>query len=741
MQTRTAIDKDGNTQTFTKGADGKWAKSIRSATGADGVTRDFAKNDKTGQWEQVNQPGPIVLKGGEYDSGTTPKINEGKSDQQVQAEKNTPLGRAQAKGPEALKRLSDARGMSNWGKFYKGAVDETKKLVAGTADIIDTTSGVLSTIDESFLPESYVEAARDAGISKPPSYYMESSANRAVEQKGIDEQNAEFKDVAGVPGFLGSSMPYLAMEAATGPISSKLVSGLGGMMASGLAKGARAVGDETKTIADILIARGVPGVQKAKDVVQPKVKRLTDIYVGREKYGDPNNVGRIKDIIAGTGTGAVSGAMQYDNSMADGAVSGFAGGVTGAALAPWLSKKHNANTPAQRATIEAMKRKKYRVAPGIDINNKELKSLEQGLRNDNSTSAYMKNFDDSNQRIKNKIAYNAMGVSDKKAGNMTMEEMRAHIDGMGTDYDKLVAGTRGKITPDEYTDLDTHFNNVINKPLSDPKLATEMEGYKKAISDATRVGRDPTTGRFTAATFDGKDYQSIRRHIKNRMSQARLARDQNTVDALEPIVAAMDKGVERGVTTGQGSISPAAWKDMNEKFAMKELLVNSGMTTHGDIDTGKLYTELKSNDMQRMLTGKGGRIKDLHLLGKMEELEMDTMNNPLTGANLHDPQGHKMSVPEKVFTSKAGKFMPSTSDAALNMYLKGYPAQYGLAGMNRFDGLYKPSTFTRSMSQAGQLYPQAMQAGEDTYDSTKEFMNSPNKLDILSKRLKEELGL
>ena len=82
------------------------------------------------------------------------------------------------------------------------------------------------------------------------------------------------------------------------------------------------------------------------------------------------------------------------------------------------------------------------------------------------------------------------------------------------------------------------------------------------------------------------------------------------------------------------------WKNLNEQNAMAEILINDGMDVHGNVDTQKLLSHFKSNDMKRMLTGRAGesaRVTKLHTLAKYRDLENRSSGSPLSGANLHDP--------------------------------------------------------------------------------------------------------
>ena len=633
----------------------------------------------------------------------------------------SPMDRARIAGPGAVARLEDARNMSSLERFNVAAGRETSKLIEGTKDAVDTAAGVMSTINQSILPKAYVDKANEiTGGLYDPNTYIDRQIARNAENEEEKYLTQELQDTAGLADLAGGALPYVLTELAAGPGSRALVKGTGKVIQSLAASGAQKVGKEASKFQKFLQSSKLKPVQDVgigiKKKIQEPISEFGKRYIGRKTYGNPNLEGAVGDVLSGTLTGALEGGLHQDNTILGGATSGGAGGLTGVALTPYLSKKYNANTAAQRMTINKMKREKVRVSPGIDIKNKELQSMEQGFRNNDVTSEMMARFDAGNQEQFNRVAYEAMGIDKSKVGSMTPADFDGHLKNISEEYNNLVNSTGGKITNDEFVKIDTHFNDIINKPYVDTNLVHKMQGYKKELKKMTLPSRDANTGKMNQWAFDGKTYQLIRRDLKNELSKAAQDGNKETMDAIKPVIDYMDKGIDRGVIASKRATS-SQWKDLNERNAMGELLINDGMDVHGNVDTQKLLNHFESKDMKRMITGRAGesaRVDKLHTLAKYRDLENKSAGSPLSGANLHDPGGKgKMTLANKALFSKFGKAISPVQSRALKTYMSGYPNQYGLLGMNRFDGKWKPGSITRPLSQSGQLWPTVYEKGQE----------------------------
>ena len=625
----------------------------------------------------------------------------------------SPEQRAKITGPAAEMRLKDAREMGFMDRFNIAAGRETNKLIEGTKDLGNTIGGVISVANEALLPKAYIDKANEltGGLYDPQTYINRSIASKRANEEENRLTN-EFQETSGIADLAGGALPYALSELATGPLSAKMVKGAGNLVSEMALKGTQKVGKEASRFQKYMATSEMEPLRKAgitfKKMVQDPITELGQKYIGREGYGNPNLQGAVKDVLAGGLSGAVEGGLHQDNSIIGGATSGIAGGLTGVALTPYLSKKYNANTAAERLTIQKIKKEKIRVSPGIDIKNRELQAMEQGFRNNDITSEMMSRFDAGNQKQYNRIAYEAMGVDPKKVGDFTPRDFDKHLKGISNQYENLVNNTRGKLSKTDNAVMNNHFNTIINKPYVDPGLVKKMRGYQEELKKMTGPSRDPKTGKMNPWTFDGKTYQIIRRDLKNELSKAAQDGNKETMDAIRPVLNSLDNGIDKGIAAGN-KVTSKQWKDLNEKNAMAEILINDGMDVHGNVDTQKLLNHFESKDMKRMITGRAGesaRVDKLHTLAKYRALENQSAGSPLSGANLHDPNNKgKMSIANKALFSKFGKSISPVQSTALKTYMAGYPNQYGLLGMNRFEGKWKPGSITRPLSQSGQLWP------------------------------------
>ena len=602
-----------------------------------------------------------------------------------------PRERAIAKGPEAVARLDRAEAMNPIEKLGQGVINESNKLLLGAADM--TVKGA------QFAIPSY-EAKTDRGKQVLENMFgstRDYSKNMAEYQAQRDIEQEEFESQAGVPGFVGKMVPYMVGEATLAPKFVKGAADVSSIVANTL-------GDAT---------RGLVGKLASKSKKAP-INIFNDILKnmkGQKSTMDLDNVGVTSDILGNLALGTLEGAAHYDYSALGGGVESALGSISGKLLNPVLSKKASYRNKQDLGTINAMKKKHKRVSPAIETGREDLIDTEKGLRNEsNLTANYMKQWDRGNKQIDNEIAYQAMGIPKNKAANMTTDEFATHLDNISVEYEDLVGKTRAHFSADQWNDFNAMADKL--KKEGNVDIVASVEQITNNLKRNATQGRT-ATGKFLPKTFDGKTFQMERKRIKAKLASAYNNGDREMVDALEPLLKEMDSAIDRGMKMG-GTASAKQWKDVNEKNAMAEILTGHGLTKHGDVDPGLLESYFKK-DNRRILTGKGNKIKDLHLIAKYNELARTVGGGSLTGLNLtHHGQGRQSLFTKLLFNPLTDKLRLGQR-TALNTYMKGYPSQYGVLGMNR-TGSFSPMALSRSMNQASDFRRDVADNALEAYD-------------------------
>jgi hypothetical protein len=671
MPIRIAKDKDGNTYKY------------RSARDAQGNVK----------WVRLG----LVQE-------TTDALNSFKEKTKEMYLATTPEGRAEARGPEAVKRLQDVKDNTFVENLGQGLINQGVRFAEGAGDLVDTLIGMSNA-------DVLVSQGREMIKPEYRKYYpfkssIESQLERKKRMDEFNEQQQEFEDHPSVGKYIGSALPYLAFEAKAAPVAKSAV--------EKILKSVSRTADTVATAGGRAAAKGVETAYKSKipvvkdiaksaeeNIVKP-VSQYARRLKSRPDWSDRDFQGATGDLLGGTLLGAAEGALDYNRSATEGAISGLAGGVAGRVLVPFLSKKHNYNSPAAKETIEWAKDQGIRVPPGIHHNLEHLKDVEAGLRKDAISQNYMSIFENANQQAKNRVAYRAMGIPEDKAAQMTPKEFNTYLRQIKGEYEDLVDSTVGRMDKSKFEAMMNKVQKAKTIYPADKETNLRLERYLKDIADSTRVSRDVATGKFKKATFKGADYQRIRRAIKNDLNKAYKDGDVNAADSYRELLESLDEAIKDGVEEANPNLV-SQWKDLNERYAMAETLMDHGLDLHGNIDANKfLQSAAVRKDMRRILTGQGGRIKDLHKLAKYQELENKAKSKVMMGTS-QEREGN-LPLAARLIYNRIGNAAPRLQKGYMKTYMEGYPVLTGLLGMERFNGFWKPSTFTRTAAQTSNIH-------------------------------------
>ena len=344
--------------------------------------------------------------------------------------------------------------------------------------------------------------------------------------------------------------------------------------------------------------------------------------------------------------------------------------------------------------------------PGMEKGSRRLQKFEAGLRESGDYSDSMGQFDRANTDIMNDVAWEAAGVPKEMVGEMTPDRLGEWMTSLSDQYKKLELDTTGRMSKVGRKDIRRIVSDLeSNKSPSGKKAYAVAKSYLDQMEIMFKPVRD-ARGRMTKATFTGKDYQTLRQAMKEDMDAAFNSDKPFIPKALKGMIDLLDKGLEHGMRAHGGKAKAQQWKDLNEKYAMTHLLLEKGVNSLGKLDPRKLGNHLMATDAKRTLLEKGGRIKDLQKLVKVDEMSRTQAGSGLSGSNMIPiRQSGKLSPFQALMQTPAGGMLPLVHSAYMSAYRKGWPSKTGLLNMDRKNKYWSPTKIARAAQQSAQPYP------------------------------------
>lgn len=343
--------------------------------------------------------------------------------------------------------------------------------------------------------------------------------------------------------------------------------------------------------------------------------------------------------------GAVEGGVNYDQSAGEGALASTAGATLGL-LGPLtkLSRVENVRDANGRAIIRQMDADGMALTPGVRTGNRQMQTEEAGIRNSDALGGYYhQTVTRPNQRKMTEFAGDAIGLNGKGRDTFSSDELKAHMDNLRSQYGALESNTTGTLTNKHIGEI----NNVLNDFKRTPNRNTgpkDSDRYKtvKSITSQIFAESSPVTSRpGSARIISGTQYQQFRQRIQDEASQAFRNGDNRLGTALNKIKSSLDDSIENGM----GRTKAAEWKDLNERYAMTNLLLKNGVTPSGAIDpSGVTSAVMRDDEAIRTLTGQGGRIKQLQKIAKYSDILNDVEGGSLTGLGKADMSADRSLV-------------------------------------------------------------------------------------------------
>ena len=432
------------------------------------------------------------------------------------------------RGEASKQRAREAADMSTLEKMPIVAGRETDKLLAGTANVYDFIAHNLGS-DEA----------------------MGRTANRMNEQAGLDEMYKELGEREGLAS-IAAMAPYLVTGRVIDPLSAKVTDklfSLAGKTGDKIGKGGKAVSDVVAETAEsshgLLQKLSAEAKEKFIDPVATASGRMKAQPRLNTSYRDTP----VKDVAKSVQTGAVEGTLHHDETSVEGAFSSGLGSGLGMVVEPYVSKAKKINDKNTDQVLDWWKDKGYRVLPGMDTGQPKFQRFESDLRSSDGYSGYFKQFDDVNDEVVMKVAGESMGLDIDQMKGLTPDSLGAHLSDLRGQFDALENASIGKIDKVDIIDMAKKISS-----LSKDDAAAVKPLFKEMSSIKQTSGRDGK-GRFTAATFGGKDYKKIRARVKTAADSAFKQGKMERYNAYNDMLKTLDSGMEAGVAKHGGKAS------------------------------------------------------------------------------------------------------------------------------------------------------------------------------------------
>lgn len=564
---------------------------------------------------------------------------------------------------------------------YKQAQSEgTLPAIAGAAgsELTAMSEGVGQLIDQ-YLPES---------ISNILNYQI-GGENFATPEERMDarairmaKENLEkgARSVASpVASTVGATIPYLASEVALSPVTNAILSNVGKGITT-VGKGALRTGEALET--GLKGGRSIAS-QQAGDLIAPAVSQMRNI-AARPPLS-PELTASYKELARAPLTGAIEGAMHYNMTPEEGMLQSTVGQAF--AMGPvksMLGQMPSKLSKSEQQTLKTMVDRGYRATPGMKTGSKYLQAKEQGFRSEPRFRDYMDEYDTANQKVIADYASEAMGLPKQRAADITPEVLNNHMLDLSRQYQALEANTTGKFSQDSFKRINGILKN--RQPIKDRNQSVAARQDYATLQDAVaemRTVLQPFTtreGKFAVQKFDGSKYQAASQYLNDQIASAFQNGRKGLARDLKAIKGELDKSIE----SGMGKTTAKEWRDLNERYAMSRIVMDTGMDPLGGINTSGLTNYLMSGDEAlRTLTGRGGRIKKLQDIARIDTMQKRQAGaEGWSGSGVEQGDTSKQGLMKSTFRTPLVTRIPMSTRAGMNLYMSGWPAT-GLLPISR----------------------------------------------------------
>lgn len=576
---------------------------------------------------------------------------------------------------------------------------ELSKLGAGTKDLALSLTGMTGQLFGS-------EGMQD--------WAAEGQRALAKQQAMEDKTMGPLMEASGPAEIVGGMIPYVFSGAMAAPrigtVGTKALNLVSAPVRTTTSLPMKAF----ETAVEKGVQKGIPGAQRVmKETVEPR--RLARAKSeARQPFVDPHREHDVRDVLGGTGLGAIEGAMHYDLTPAQGAISGAFGGVLGKAIRPQLSRHPNLHAEDNKRILDWYETQGATLLPGARLNSKPMQMFESALESDPTPySDIMSRFKTNNRMIDNQIAFEAMGIPRGQVNQMNPERWTQHINNLRNEFDSLVQASKVDFTRNEFGELTRLSNRLMNKAVTPGlsgmknKAAKEYSDKVVPFIDELRVLGGETPQGIRPRTITGAEYQDITERLNASIKDAYDNNKPEIGRELLGLKKMLDRGLDRGIQATDPKLA-ARWDEVRRKWSNTQMIKDYGMTATGDLDINKLSSYFKSSDMENMLKETGGPKQNLYKLVKKQEI----MNDMAKAGLKSDTLGHETSNFAKVgtfhnlLTGGLGRALSPLANLYLKMYAAGWsPAELGYLGLSGKE-LGDVTNYIRALEQEGQYHSQ-----------------------------------
>lgn len=384
---------------------------------------------------------------------------------------------------------------------------------------------------------------------------------------------------------------------------------------------------------------------------------------------------------------------------------------------------------------------------GLKSGSMDKMAKEATLRNNpNFYQSIKRQIDDPNNVVDANIIADSIGMPRVETPYYKREDLVGHKEALGKRMDELVANTSGVIKRSEIAALRQRVRNIAKKPDgTDNKTAINsiLNKLKRAQSES-RQGRN-ARGQATHNQINGATYQNLRSDLKEMQRSMLEKGHRKDAKIVTDLIDVFDNSIEKGVANRYGSATAKEWKDVNEKYALTQLIMDQGLDSNGRVLSGKLTNYLENTDLERMLLGTDGAIKDIHNLVKYHKIAAEHPNPGLAGRRAQSDSGSTTIDADQPIDYSTDLIMDPLTDFRLKVNFSDWPARSGILGLPEAkafnpDGtvkriskvgldsnspLYSVASLSRGIAQSGDLYPHIYEKGSEAYNSLMDFKNDP----------------
>lgn len=547
----------------------------------------------------------------------------------------------------------------------------------------------------------------------------------------------EFKAEHPVANVLGGMTPYMMDSFLLGPKAASLAGrGLDKItdITEGIGTVARGKFATTiDKIAELPGPMGDAGKRILRESVEPRIREAAG-KKKRFKRKSPFFEGALSRMAGDITMGTIEGTLHPEMTAGEGAIASGFGSAIGHGISPAVSRHPMMWDESNLETMRKMEDIGVTSSPSMKVGSQNLHIKEQGFRSSGKYADEMQTYDNANQQAFNAEAYDVMGMGQGR-GKISAEELDAHMRSMGDEYEALSRSTTGIFDKNDFTEMEQILAELSRSSGKSSKhLAGKYRSYLKELKGIRTFDKD-IHGKYIAETFDGSEYQRVRevisREMDNETGQYAGAMRRLLAPMREKLDNAVERGLKREDITMQrppGKSGAAAWRDLNERYAMSKTVMENGMDFNRDINLDKLSNYFERTDTSRVLRGQGGRIKRLHEMAKYNNMNKKLRGNANnTGGLVSEEKGQTLtesalSLPSKLVPRAMERF-------ALGKYMSGKPSLTGLLNMKPAGHMYNAPLVLRAAEMSGQFHPSimnmGMKAGEtvkDIYDYSTDFL-------------------